>query len=159
MDGWAAALASTPLSRQLREAAWLYPLLEIAHILGFVLLVGSIAMFDLRLLGAARNLSVSALGAHLRKWSLGSVAVVAPSGALLFTANPQELAGNPVFALKLGAIALAALNAAAYQLGAHRTVSGWDTGAPSPLRARLHALASLTLWPTTIACGRLLAYT
>jgi hypothetical protein len=116
-------------------------------------------MFDVRLLGASRHLSVGALGAHLRKWSLASIAVVVPTGSLLFVSHPVELVNNPVFGTKLVAIGLAALNALAFQLGVHRSVAIWDTGSPAPRAARFHALASIALWATTLTCGRLLAYT
>ena len=159
MDEWAVSLEGTGLSRTLRGSAWLYPCVETAHIFGFVVLVGSIVMFDVRLLGASRHLSVSALGAHLRKWSLGSAILVVPTGALLFSAHPVELVNSPVFATKLSAIALAALNALLFQRGVHRSVAAWDTEVRAPRVARLHAAASLTLWAATLTCGRLLAYT
>ena len=125
----------------------------------FVVLVGAIAMFDVRLLGASRHLSVRALGAHLRKWSAASVALVVPTGLLLFTAHPVELVKNPVFGIKLLALAAAALNALAFHLGVQRSVATWDRDLPAPRAARLHATASLVLWATAITCGRLLAYT
>jgi hypothetical protein len=159
VDEWAGSLEGTGFSRALRGSTWLYPCVETAHIFGFVLLVGSIAMFDVRLLGASRHLSVSALGSHLRKWSLASIVLVVPTGSLLFIAHPVELVSNPVFATKLVAIGLAALNALAYQLGVHRSVAAWDTAVPAPRTARFHALTSLALWATTLTCGRLLAYT
>jgi hypothetical protein len=159
VDELARALEDSALSRSLRGSLWLYPSVEIAHIIGFIVLVGSIVMFDIRLLGASRGLSVSALGAHLRKWSLGSVALVVPSGALLFTAHPVELVNNPVFGVKLLTITLAALNALVFHFGVHRSVSTWDSGVAAPLVARVHAIASLVLWVTTVSCGRLLAYT
>ena len=159
MDEWAAALEGTALSRTLRGSSWLYPCVEIAHILGFVVLVGANAMFDVRLLGASRHVSVSALGAHLRRWSLASVTLVVPTGLLLASAHPVTLANNPVFGVKLVAIAFAALNALGFQLGVWRSVASWDKGVPAPVSARLHALASLALWTAAIVCGRLLAYT
>ena len=159
MDEWAGSLEGTGLSRALRGSTWLYPCVETAHIFGFVVLVGSIVMFDVRLLGASRHLSVSALGAHLRKWSLASTALVVPTGSLLFVAHPVELVNNPVFGTKLVAIGLAALNALAFQLGVHRSVATWDKGIAVPRAARFHALASLALWAATLTCGRLLAYT
>jgi hypothetical protein len=159
VDELAADLESSFFSRSLRASLWLYPCIETAHILGFVVLVGSITLFDVRLLGASRTLSVSLLGAHLRRLSLGSVALVVPTGLLLFTAHPLELVKNPVFGVKLVSITLAALNALVFRIGVHRSVATWDQGVPAPRAARLHAIASLALWVTTITCGRFLAYT
>jgi hypothetical protein len=154
--GW---LAATPLSLALREHVWLYPAVEIFHILGFVTLVGAVAMFDLRVLGFARSLPVRALGGHLLPWSAASVVVVVPAGLMMFSAHPGDFIGNRVFLVKLSLIAAAAINAVLFHAGVYRTVSRWNTGVAAPALARLHALVSLTIWVAVICCGRLLAYT
>src|SRR5690606_20609009 len=46
-----------PVAAAMRQWLWLYPAVEIVHILGFVLLAGSIALFDVRLLGFSRSLA------------------------------------------------------------------------------------------------------
>lgn len=46
-------VASTPLAGLMRTDPWLYPIVEIVHILGFVVLVGGVTLFDLRVLGFA----------------------------------------------------------------------------------------------------------
>ena len=148
--------ASSPLALALREHAWLYPIVETLHILGFVLLVGAVAMFDLRVLGFGRQLPVKALARHLLPWSAGSMLLVVPTGLLLFIADPLALLGNGVFLLKLGLIAAASLNALAFHAGPYRHADQWPGRAP-PL-ATLHALLSLALWIAVIALGRLIAY-
>ena len=60
--GW---LGSTPLADAMRTSQWLYPSIEIFHIAGFTLLVGAVAMFDLRVLGWSRSLPVDKLGGVL----------------------------------------------------------------------------------------------
>lgn len=155
----AAWLYATPLSETMRSNLWLYPSVEIVHIAGFALLVGSVAMFDLRLLGCGRMLPVRALARHLLPWSLGSLLLVVPAGLLMFSAQPQDFLANRVFWLKLGLIALAGLNAALFHLGTYRGVAAWDVQRRAPGMARLHAALSLLLWVAVICCGRLLAYT
>jgi hypothetical protein len=152
------ALAATPVSSAMRESAWLYPIVEIVHIAGFSVLVGSVVLFDLRVLGCARTLPVVALGRHLLRWALASLGVVVPAGLLLFSAHPAELAENPVFLLKLALIALAGLNALAFHLLSYRGVAGWDRGQAAPPLARLGAALSILLWVGVISCGRMLAY-
>lgn len=154
--GW---LAATELSQAMRTSRWLYPIVEIFHILGFVLLVGSVAMFDLRLLGWSRLLPVQGLGRHLLPWSVGALALIVPAGLMMFSAHPHEFVENRIFLLKLALIAAAGLNAALFHAGIYRSVARWGVGVTAPLPARLHALASLALWIAVIACGRLLAYT
>ena len=150
---WAASL---PLALVLREHAWLYPIVETLHILGFAVLVGAVAMFDLRVLGFARQLPVTALARHLLPWSAGSMLLVLPTGLLLFIADPLALLANGAFLLKLGLIVLAGLNALAFHAGPYRQAEAWPRRAPP--RALLHALLSLGVWIGVIASGRLIAY-
>jgi len=156
--GLFAWLATTPLSVAMREGAWLYPVVEIVHIAGFSVLVGSVVLFDLRVLGFARTLPVAALGGHLLRWALASVLLVVPAGLLLFSAHPVELSKNPVFLLKLVLIALAGLNALAFHLRPYRSVAGWDRERAAPPLARAGAALSILLWLGVISCGRMLAY-
>ncbi|XYJ10598.1 DUF6644 family protein [Telluria sp. B2] len=157
-DGPLAWLGATALSRAMRENAWLYPIVEIVHILGFAVLVGSVVLFDLRVLGFARTLPVAALGRHLLRWALASLLLVVPAGLLLFSAHPGELARNPAFQLKLVLIAAAGFNALAFHVFPYRSVAGWERELAAPKAARLHALLSILLWVGVISCGRLLAY-
>lgn len=152
------ALAATPLSSAMREHAWLYPIVEIVHIAGFSVLVGSVVLFDLRVLGCAKSLPVAALGRHLLRWALASLVIVIPAGLLLFSAHPGELANNPVFLLKLTLIALAGGNALAFHLLPYRSVAGWDRDRAAPALARFGAALSILLWLGVISCGRMLAY-
>jgi hypothetical protein len=157
-SGLLAALAATSLSATMRTDPWLYPLVEIVHIAGFAVLVGSVVLFDLRVLGFARALPVAELGRHLLRWALASLVLVVPAGLLLFSAHPVELAGNRVFQLKLLLIALAGLNALAFHLLPYRSVAEWKGERRTPLPARLGAALSILLWLGVISCGRLLAY-
>lgn len=154
--GW---LEASALAQAMRGGLWLYPVVETVHILGFVILVGAVAMFDLRVLGCARGLPVDALGRHLLPWSVASLALVVPAGLMLFSAHPQDFIGNRVFLFKLGLIALAGINALLFHLGPYRKVAAWNSGVAAPAAARAHALASLALWIAVIGCGRFLAYT
>jgi hypothetical protein len=150
-------LETTALAGAMREWLWLYPAVEIVHISGIVLLVGAVAMFDLRLLGVARGLGVNALARFLLPWSWTGLAVVVPSGLLMFSAHATEMADNPAFQVKLVLIATAGLNAWWLHGGVLREAAAWEHET-TPRRARLAAGASLLLWVGVIACGRLLAY-
>jgi hypothetical protein len=142
----------------MRQWLWLYPIVEIVHIAGIVLLVGATAMFDLRLLGLSRSLPVAAMARHLLPWARLGLAVVAVSGVTMFVAHATEFADNPAFQLKLGLITAACLNAAVFHRWPFRAVSAWDVGTEAPLAAKGAAVLSLTLWVGVISCGRLLAY-
>ena len=143
------------MAQALREGAWLYPIVEIVHIVGFTLLVGAAAMFDLRLLGFGRAVPVQALARHLLPWSWCGLLLIVPSGLLMFSTQPALL-DNGVFLLKLALIAAAGVNALVFHAGPWRGAGRWQASAPA--WARLHAVLSLLLWIAVIACGRLLAY-
>jgi hypothetical protein len=154
--GW---LEATPLALAMRSSLWLYPIVEIFHIVGFVMLVGTIAMFDLRVLGWSRFLPVHGLGRHLLPWSAASLLLIIPAGLMMFSAHPHDFIGNRIFLLKLTLIAVAGLNALVFHLGVYRSVGAWNADVFAPVPAQLHALASLAIWIAVICCGRLLAYT
>ncbi len=153
-----AAIEHLPLALAMRRELWLYPFVEILHITGFVTLVGPIIMLDLRLLGLSKALPVRLLVRHVLPWSAGALLLIVPTGLLMFVAHAGDLVGNPVFAVKISLLFCAATNAALFHAGVYRTVAAWDSGVAAPVAARLHALASLAIWISVLACGRLLAY-
>ncbi len=155
---WLVWLERTALAVALREHAWLYPLVEIAHILGFVVLVGAAAMFDLRLLGVSPGISVQALARHLLPWARGGLGLAAPTGILLFMTDATALAVNPAFQVKLLLIGLAILNTAVFHRWTVRSIARWDVDRPTPISAKLAAACSLCLWAGVVAGGRLIAY-
>jgi hypothetical protein len=159
MQGWLGWLHDSSLGEAMRNEVWLYPVIEVVHIVGFAVLVGAVTLFDLRLLGYSRTLPVSALADHLLRWAMAALLLIVPAGLMMFAAQPEDFANNPVFILKLCLIATAGANAALFHLGVYRSVAGWDVNAPAPGTARFQALLSMLLWIAVILCGRLLAYT
>lgn len=147
-----------PLTAVMKSSTWLFPLVETVHIWGFVTLVGSVAMFDLRVLGLAREISVRALARFLLPISIGAAVIVIPSGVLLFATQPDEMLANRVFMLKLGLIFLSGCNAVAFHVGPFTTVADWDTRKTAPPMARAMTAMSIVLWLSVMLCGRMLAY-
>lgn len=153
-----AAIERLPLAVAMRHDLWLYPIVEIVHITGFVTLVGSIIVLDLRLLGLSRELPVRALARHVLPWSVGALLLIVPSGLLMFIAHAGDLIGNTAFIVKMSLLFCAGINAAAFHAGVFRGAAAWDSGVTAPAAVRLHALVSLIIWVGVLACGRLLAY-
>jgi len=155
---WLVWLETTGLAIAMREWLWLYPIIEILHIIGLAVLVGAAALFDLRLLGVSRSVRVTALAGHLLSWARLSLIIIVPTGLMMFTAHATEMASNPAFQIKLGLLVAAATNAAAFHAGVFHSVAAWDLNAPAPAAAKASAILSLCLWAGVITCGRLLAY-
>ena len=137
------------LAEAIRQSAWLYPFIEIIHILGIVLVAGSAILFDIQLL-SQKNRKPFIENRYLLSWSKRGLILAIPSGILLFTTNAIALSRDPIFGLKLLLLLLALINAWIFHirvdLPAKRTA------------ARYHAIISIILWISIISCGRLLAY-
>ena len=155
---WLFWLENSALSLLMRQYIWLYPTVETVHIVGLAILFGSVAMFDLRLLGFSRQLLVTDMAQHLLPWTYISFGVVVFSGFLMFAVDATEIAANPAFRLKLMLIALTGINAVVFHGGPFRSVKMWNRGVKAPLMIRTIALLSLGLWTGVIICGRLIAY-
>jgi uncharacterized protein DUF6644 len=152
------AIEALAIAKAMREELWLYPAVEIAHIVGFTILVGSVAMFDLRVLGLSKQIPVRALARHLLPWSVGALFLIVPTGLMMFSAHADDFLGNRAFQLKMALLLAALLNAAMFHTGPYQTVAAWNTGATAPVLARVSVAVSLILWISIISCGRLLAY-
>ena len=157
------ALEASGLGQAMRQWLWLYPGVEVVHLVGIALLFGSIVVLDLRLLGLSRHIPVRMLARHVLPWTAASFLLIIPSGLLMFMAHASEFVESEVFILKLLLIMAAGLNAALFHAITFRTADVWDTEEmrklPPPPSARLAGALSLVLWISVIACGRLLAYT
>ena len=144
----------------MRQWLWLYPSVEIVHIVGIGLLFGSIAVLDLRLLGLPRS-TVRRLASHVLPWTAASFILIIPSGLAMFTAHATEFVQSEVFVLKMLLISPPAQTRRSstpsrsapptYGIPAMRKL-------PPPPLARAAGAISLGLWISVIACGRLLAY-
>ena len=152
------ALEASGLGQAMRQWLWLYPSVEIVHITGIGLLLGSVAVLDLRLLGLSREISVKRLASHVLPWTAASFLLIVPSGMMMFIAHATDFIASPVFVLKMCLILAAGVNAAVFHAGAFRAAEKWDAGVAPPLAARAAGGLSLALWISVIACGRLLAY-
>lgn len=133
-------------------AAWagsgaVYPVANVVHLFGLVLLFGGIGIVDLRLLGAFPALPADALVRALTPLGIAGLAVLALTGPILFAADAASLAASPVFGWKLAMIAAALVNAAAFR---------WVLR--DGVRRRVAAGVSLGAWASVAVLGRMIAY-
>jgi hypothetical protein len=129
---------------------WAYPALEVAHIVGIALLVGNLALLELRVWGAAPELPMRPLARLSLTLAVAGFGIVALTGLTMFSAQPGDLLANRAFLLKMGLVMLAGLNAALFH--ARDGLSRLDG------IARAQTALSLGLWLLVIICGRWIAY-
>ena len=150
-------LGHTDLAISIRDSPWLFPIIETAHIIGFIVLVGSAFLFDFRLLGVAKTIPLKQVADYVLPWSRRSLLIVVPTGFLLFMSEAEALSHNWAFGIKLVLILTALVNAGIFHLFTFRSADNWSQS-QTPIAARAAALISLTLWVSVISCGRLIAY-
>lgn len=140
------------LSVWVREASTMFafPFILVVHAWGMGLLAGSNAAVDLRILGFAPRVPVSAMAKFYPVMWFGFV-INAISGLLLLIGYPTKALTNPVFYLKLACIVLGVMLMSRLR----KTVVGEARSA----NYKLLAVLSLLLWAGAIVSGRLLAYT
>jgi len=127
-----------------------YPALEVVHIIGIALLLGSLVLVELRVWGAGADVPLRALARLALPVTVAGFGLVAMSGLLLFAAHPNDMLANRAFLIKLGLVSLAGLNAAFFHArGSLAMNDGF---------ARVQTALSLGLWLGAIICGRWIAY-
>ncbi len=137
------------------EWRWAWPLAESAHFIGLTLLFGSIAAWDLRLLGVARDVPVAAFH-RLVPWAMLGFLLNLATGGLFLVSFPDQYVYNPAFQLKLLCLMLAGANVAVFYVATFPRVRDLGPGVPPAPAARLAGGISLVLWIAIIVCGRMI---
>jgi len=153
---WAVALEASAVGDWMRSSGWAYPVVNLVHLLGLVLLIGPMLLLDLRLLGAGRLFTLSEVSAALTPWAVAGLLLLLPSGALLFAADAGPLLGNRLLQFKLLLVAFGIANALLFRRLWSRRLHDWDWR--PPLSGRLQAALSALCWLATATLGRLIAY-
>jgi hypothetical protein len=144
------------LSVGLRSSEWVYPLVNMLHILGIGLLLGSILILDWRLLRHRTSPEVSVLATVLLPAARAGFALAVAAGLLLFISRPLDYVFNTLFQFKLASIALALLNIALLHSSESWRIAV-NQNRPDG-RVRLACGVSLVCWLAALALGRLIGY-
>ena len=152
------ALEQSGIAAAIRQSAWAYPAANVGHILALTLFAGSLAVMDVRLLGAFTAGPPAALVTPARRSALCALLLMLLTGSALFAAEASHVALNRVFQIKAGLVALGVLNAVMVARPLRRALLATPAGAPLPGRVRAAAAFSLLIWASVAACGRLIAY-
>ena len=153
-------LEATSLATRIRESLYLFPLLESIHVIALALVFGTIAIIDLRLLGAASTeRPFKRMASDILKWTWAAFVLTALTGALMFITNAGVYYHNFYFRTKMALLVLAAVNMLSFELTLGRTAHRWDKAAAAPRAGRAVAVLSLAIWISVIFAGRLIGFT
>jgi hypothetical protein len=149
-----------PIAQIIRENEFLFPWVETLHVLAITLVIGSIALVDLRLIGIRGiNRPISNISKELLPVTWIAFLIAALTGAVLFTSNALSYSQNFYFISKIALLALAGINMMCFQFIIGRNLENWDHYQQLPASARIAGAISLTLWISIIVCGRWIGFT
>jgi hypothetical protein len=154
-------LEHSALGMGIRDSDWIFYFIESIHVFGIVLMFGTVAMVDLRLLGAGimRRQSVTEVAGQLLPLTWIGFAMQFVTGTfLLISEAATKLYVSPSFWIKMALIVLAGVNMTIFHFTVYRNVTKWDSAPVTPAGARAAAWISLTLWTGVVFAGRGIAY-
>jgi hypothetical protein len=130
--------------------AWAAAGLEILHYFSMFILVGSMAIIDLRVLGLlGRGQEAQTFAERLFPWMWAGLGLNFLSGFLMFAGSAVSYYRNDIFYHKLTVVLLAVIASVVVQ----QKVRAWDRLPAVPVWAKLMALVSIGLWVGAIIAG------
>jgi hypothetical protein len=153
------AIQSSALAEWMRGTNGAMPVVEAAHVLAAVMVLGTVLIVDLRLLALTDSArALTRVGREILPLTWAAFAAAAVTGAMMFTTSAETYFDNPAFRLKALALLAAGVNMALFQFCIARGIAAWDSGTP-PRAARAAGLASLLLWAAVVLLGRWIGFT
>jgi hypothetical protein len=152
-------LQNTSVADTIGQSAYLFPLLESLHVLSITVMMGTIALVDLRLVGLInRERPVSQVLRDVLPFTIGAFISSVITGTLLFASHAVQYMSNGPFVAKMALMLVAGVNILIFHGVTQRTMQQWELGKP-PLRAVIAGSTSLILWVAIVACGRWIGFT
>jgi len=143
-------LQHTYLAETIRHSAALIATLEIVHLIGLTLLIGTILMVDLTLLGwGIGGQPAGRVARDLNSFTVAGLAILLVSGPLILSSEAVRCYKTPAFWLKMALLAIAI----AFHFTIHRRVAL----AESHPEGKLVAGLSLALWTGVALAGKAIA--
>jgi hypothetical protein len=143
---------------------WVWGVCQTLHFFGMVLLIGSVGVFDLRLLGVGKGLPFSTLK-RIIPWGIFGFVICLVTGLVFITGIYANIGVHPYVVLtsdvylqlKLLFVLLAGVNLLAFYLtGMSKAVDQLDAQDSAPGVAKIIAAASLFLWIGVMYFARLI---
>lgn len=145
-------LQHTYLGETIRHSATLIATLEIIHLIGLTLLLGTILMIDWSLLGwGIGEYPVPRIALELNNWTLAGLALMLASGLLILVSEAEKCYKSPAFWIKMALLAIAV----SFYFTVHRRAV--STPAEPRTTTKLIAAISLALWTSVALAGKAIA--
>jgi uncharacterized membrane protein len=137
---------------------WWWTFMMIAHFLGLILIIGTVGLFDIRIMGLLKRLPIAPLH-QLLPWGMAGLGVNILTGMLAFIGQPTNYIYRGVFWFKMLSLMLLGLNAALfYMTDIFEDIGRVGPGEDASFPAKLVAASSLLLWFAVITFGRYIQF-
>ncbi len=143
-------LQDSGIIQSLTGTGWTAAGLAILHYYSMFVLVGSMAIVDLRVLGVVgRSYSAADWAKRIFPWAWLALAVNIVSGFIMFAGDATAYVPAHAFQAKILVVLLAIVFGVAVRVG----IPGWDKAGVLPLTAKVLAVLSLVFWVGAILMG------
>ena len=145
-------LGHSAVAQTIHNSSWLFPFIEIFHLLALALLGGSVILVDLRFFGLGmKSKDLPELSRDVQPWLRLSLAVMLISGFLLFISEAAKMYTNDAFRFKMLFLALAIV----FTFTIHPRFTRARTAS---LSGKMVALISMALWACVGLGGRAIGF-
>lgn len=153
-------LESSTLGESLRASGvWTYALLNLGHITGVSMLIGSVLLLDLRLLGLWSSVPLGALSQPTVPLAMVGFVAAALTGFCMLSFNGSEYYENPFLLIKFPAIALGLANVLVVsRLPAWRERAERELALAERRQLAIAGGVSLICWLSALGAGRMIGY-
>jgi hypothetical protein len=153
-------LQASSLAAYIHNTAWAFTTIELVHVFAISLVIGTIAIVDLRLLElASTKRPFTELSRQVLPYTWAAFAVAVIAGSLLFISQATAYFANTMFRIKMLIIVLAGINMLIFELITARGAQKWDLAPTPPPAARLAGGISLACWVLVVVFGRWTGFT
>jgi hypothetical protein len=151
-DALFTALQQSDFAALMRGSTFLYPFANVVHVLGALCFFAAVAAMDFKVFNAETRADARIFISRVRPAAILAFLVMVLSGVMLLAPEALHIWHNPVYRVKLIAIAVGLLNVLLLEAAIR--------GRPErrPAFATIPAGLSLAVWLMTAGLGRLIAY-
>ena len=143
-------LQHTYVGETIRHSSTLIALVEIVHLIGLAMLLGTILMVDLTMLGLGIGQQpISRIAQELNRWTMAGLAIMLASGPFILASEAVKCYKTPAFWIKMALLAVAII----FHFTIHRKTVRAEPPAERS-RAELVAILSLALWFSVALAGK-----
>jgi hypothetical protein len=142
----------TAVAVWIRDSTWVFALLEVFHLFGLTLLLGTLVVVNLRLFGwGLAGHPLSEVASDALPFTIGGMIATIASGSLLFVSEALKCYGSEPFFIKMGLLFTGLLFFFTFQQ--RLTKAEQPSGA-----AKYAAILALVMWFGVGLAGRAIAF-